>query len=221
MKQYESEGTVACVAGLGTAIMAGLKRVHDTARSDELPRFLAFKRISLDKVRSEIRIAGDFAEFGVWKGRCARWILEFLPEDSKLHLFDSFEGLPEHWVGHFSKGHFAVYKQRSPRFDDPRVRVVKGWFSESLPGYFDGGKPLAFMHMDADLYSSTMDVFRNTNDVIVPGTVILFDEYVLPNKGQTSEDEHRALMDYCAEYRRQFVYLWRTQHSQVAIRITH
>ena len=206
--------------GLGTAIMAGLRRVHDPVRVGELPRFVAFKRISLDKVRSEIGIVGDFAQFGVWKGQCARWILEFLPSDAKLHLFDSFEGLPEDWVGQFSKGHFALDEKHIPRFDDSRVRMIKGWFSETLPGYFDSDRPLSFIHMDADLYSSTMDVLCNTNHVIVPGTVILFDEYVLSNQGQTADDEHRALMDYCSEYGRQFVYLWRTRHSQVAIRIT-
>jgi hypothetical protein len=206
--------------GRGTAIMAGLKRVHDRARASELPRFVAFKRISLDKVSSEIGIAGDFAEFGVWKGQCARWILEFLPVHAKLHLFDSFEGLPEDWVGQFSKGHFALDEHQIPHFDDTRVRVIKGLFSKTLPGYFHRDRPLSFIHMDADLYSSTMDVLCNVNHVIVPGTVILFDEYVLLKKGQTADDEYRALMDYCAEYRRQFAYLWRTNHSQVAIRIT-
>jgi hypothetical protein len=70
--------------------------------------------------------------------------------------------------------------------------------------------------MDADLYGSTMDVFNGLNEFISPGTIILFNEYVM----KQSEDEHRALLDWSQQHRREFQYLWRSESVQVAIRVT-
>jgi predicted O-methyltransferase YrrM len=133
-----------------------------------------------------------------------------------LHLFDSFEGLPEDWVGHWKKGHFDL-KGKVPKFDPKRTRVYKGWFSDTVPRFARTlERPVAFIHMDADLYQSTMDVLEPMNEKIAPGTIILFDEYIM--KGQ--DDEHRALWDWADKYGRKFEYLWRTKHLQVAVKVT-
>ena len=58
------------------------------------------------------------------------------------------------------------------------------------------------------------------NKQIAAGTVILFDEYFFEEGGKETDDEHRALLDYCAKYDRKFEYLWRTRHIQVAVKIT-
>jgi hypothetical protein len=51
-------------------------------------------------------------------------------------------------------------------------------FEETLPGFIEKhAGPIAFMHIDCDLYSSTRVVFDHLAERIVPGTVILFDEY--------------------------------------------
>ena len=81
-------------------------------------------------------LSGDWAEFGVFKGACANLMLEALPAGSTLHLFDSFEGLPEDWVGSWKKGSFAMPPESIPVFSDPRVKMVRGFFKDSLPGYF-------------------------------------------------------------------------------------
>jgi hypothetical protein len=166
----------------------------------------------------EVTLVGDFAEFGVFKGVSARFLSQFLYGERSLHLFDSFEGLPEAWVGvdGYDKGHFSTNGQ-VPRIRGKHVHIHKGWFSDTIPPFAEAlTQPLSFIHMDADLYGSTMDVFNGLNEFISPGTIILFNEYVM----KQSEDEHRALLDWSQQHRREFQYLWRSESVQVAIRVT-
>lgn len=122
-----------------------------------------------------------WAEFGVATGRSANWFLKLLKKDGKLHLFDSFEGLPEDWdlnvdgsqvhrKGTFSRNGVA------PHIDDDRAVIHQGWFSETLPVEFE--EQLGFVHLDADLYSSTRDALAGIKDFIGPGTVLVFDELI-------------------------------------------
>jgi hypothetical protein len=64
-------------------------------------------------------------------------------------------------------------------------------------------QPVAFVHLDADLYSSTKTVLEAISPYLQPGTLLLFDEYF----GQIGwrEGEHKAFeewlpgLDYQAE----------------------
>jgi hypothetical protein len=199
--------------------MKGLKKVVLPIFNVEDDRFAKFKLSSIYYAVAEIGIAGDFAEFGVHKGRCARFMEMFLTPDRKLHLFDSFEGLPEEWVsGKWKKGAFKLEESKIPKFNPKTTMVYKGWFKDTLPTFCENATtPLAFIHMDADLYSSTMDVFIPANRLIVPGSIILFDEYVMKD----ADDEHRALEDWASKFDRKYEYLWRSHRSQVCIRVTN
>ncbi len=201
-------------------IMATLPRVHIPELYVESERWFSYKRISLRRVFEDVKIPGHWAEFGVFKGDCARIMLDALPQNSSLFLFDSFEGLPEDWGGKWKRGHFGLGEGEEPVFANPNVVCVKGWFKDTLPEYFKNDQILSLIHMDADLYSSTWDVLRNINHVIVPGTVILFDEYIMSTKAGYSEDEHRAFTEWVEQSGRKFEYLWRTKWVQVAVRIT-
>jgi len=198
-------------------VMDSLIEVSKPSLFKEATKWFDYKGISLEKVRSDVIGSGDWAEFGVFTGDCAKVILSQLPKDVKLYLIDSFEGVPEDWLGDWKKGTFALEEKDIPVFADPRVKTVKGFFKDSLPGYFSpSAAPLAYVHMDADLYSSTWDVLRHCNHVIAPGIIILFDEYLMYG----TDDEHRALVEWAEEFAREFIYLWCTQWVQVAIRIT-
>jgi hypothetical protein len=165
----------------------------------------------------EVSLPGDFAEFGVYKGASAYFMEQFLYGDRILHLFDSFEGLPTDWFGvpGYKKGHFTT-QGNLPKFRSPNVKLYKGWFSDTVPQFNrDLSYPLSFIHMDADLYQSTMDVFRELNTNIGRDTILLFDEYIMKD----TDDEHRALIDWSKEFDREFEYLWRSQSVQVAVRV--
>jgi len=181
----------------------------------EAHKWPAYKFISIYHAITETDDFGDYAQFGVFQGLTARFITRFLPPERRLHLFDSFEGLPEDWVSTVPKGAFNV-GGKVPKVDLSVCNIYKGWFSNTVGPFAEThGRPLSFLHLDADLYSSTMDVLRGLNQLIVPGTILLFDEYIFQGK----EHEHEALLDWSKEFGRTFEYLWRSENIQVAVRV--
>lgn len=111
-------------------------------------------------------------EFGVATGTTLKIIAQYM----SVTGFDSFEGLPEDWREGFPKGFFA---QKPPHVPD--AELVKGWFEDSLPVWIqnntDKVNDLGLIHIDCDLYSSTVTILRNLEPYIKPGVVICFDEY--------------------------------------------
>lgn len=125
--------------------------------------------------------AGDglYAEFGVHEG----WSINYLARRLKqrgatIWGFDSFVGLKEDWRGtHFGRGHFDLGGK--PPSVEANVRLVKGWFDETLPGFLaEHPGRFAFVHFDADTYESTQLVLSLIGERIGTGTILLFDEYI-------------------------------------------
>lgn len=118
-----------------------------------------------------------YMEFGVYRGDSTRYWAKLLRNPrSKLHGFDSFEGLPESWLPHRPKGHFSL-RGEVPQIDDPRVHFFRGWFEQTLPSYACPTRDVLVLNFDADLYSSTIFVLNTLEGEIVPGTYIYFDEF--------------------------------------------
>jgi hypothetical protein len=112
-------------------------------------------------------------EFGVASGRTINYISKFT--NGTVYGFDSFEGLPEKWRDDFDKGKFSRNGE-FPKVND-NVVLVKGWFNETLPDFIrTHNKKVSFIHMDADLYSSTKCIFDTLKDYIDTDCVIIFDE---------------------------------------------
>jgi hypothetical protein len=77
---------------------------------------------------------------------------------------------------------------------------------------------LAFLHVDADLYSSTRTIFELLGDGIVAGTVIAFDEFF--NYPGWCEGEYKAFMEFCQERSTEVRYLgFARRDEQVAAKI--
>jgi O-methyltransferase len=161
------------------------------------------------------REAVDYLEFGVFEGQSIRtWSRLNRNPQSRFVGFDSFEGLPEHWTEDRPKGFFAT--RTVPKIDDERVSFEVGWFQASLPPFLKTFEPASSLvvHIDCDLYSSTLFALTQLNSVMRSGTVVIFDEFYY------AEHEFRALLDYCAAYMREFVLIGATKgFGQVAIRL--
>lgn len=155
---------------------------------------------------------GLVAEFGVYSGATLRQISARRPG---AHGFDSFEGLPEDWRDSHRRGKFAV--RNYPEVHDAELHV--GWFADTLPKFLAGNKgAAAFLHLDADLYSSTTTVLTEFDERIKPGTVLLFDEYF--NYPGWQDHEHRAFSEYLERTGRAFEYIaYNSRGEQVAARI--
>jgi hypothetical protein len=122
-----------------------------------------------------------YLEFGVWKGDTIRqWSALLKNRESRLHGFDSFEGLPEEWDHHsasaLGKGTFSTGGS-IPEVTDNRVKFFKGWFEETLPKYDFIDSPVVVLFVDADLYSSASLILKTLRPHIKVGTIIYFDEF--------------------------------------------
>jgi len=167
---------------------------------------------SLESIDS--RLDGLYCEFGVYKGKTINHIAS--RTNHTIHGFDSFEGLPETWRTGLPKGAFKMSGLPEVR---ENVKLHKGWFSDSLPVWAEQHPgPMAFMHLDADLYSSTKTVFDVLGDRVVPGTVIQFDEYF--NYPGWQEGEYKAFREFVESRGVEFEYLgYCDQTYQVSVRI--
>jgi hypothetical protein len=165
--------------------------------------------------QADSSIDGLFCEFGVYRGITINIIAS--KTEATVHGFDSFEGLPEKWREGFDEGTFKM--NGLPRVRD-NVVLHKGWFDETVPRFAEQHPgPIAFLHMDADLYSSTKTVFDGLGDQIVEGTIIVFDEFLYYPGWQVGE--FKAFHEMVEERRMSFEYIGRVEEGQqVAVRIT-
>lgn len=157
-----------------------------------------------------------YVEFGVFQGYSLRhWMSKERSPASRFIGLDTFTGLPEDW-GSVKKGVFDVGPD-APRFDDPRVTLVKGLFQDTwdalarmLAADLPGRRLV--VHFDADLYSSTLFVLARLDALGVPYLAI-FDEFY--------GDEPRALHDYLAAFQASATFLAAiTERTVVLARIT-
>jgi predicted O-methyltransferase YrrM len=155
---------------------------------------------------------GMALEFGVYSGRTLTVIAE-ARKHNQVFGFDSFQGLPEDWRSNIPAGTFAT--EQLP--DIAGAELVVGWFNETLPDFLANHPgPVAFLHLDADLYSSTATVLKHVGPRLRPGSVILFDEYF--NYPGWEQHEHRAWQEFVARTGIQCRYVAYTcNHEQVTV----
>ena len=161
--------------------------------------------------------AGGMAlEFGVYEGRTLR-VIAAARHRQQVFGFDSFQGLPEDWRSGLPAGTFATGNMP----DIPGTELVVGWFEDTLPDFLARHPdPVSFLHLDADLYSSTVTVLKQVGPRLRPGSVIVFDEYF--NYPGWQQHEHRAWQEFVADSAIEFQYVAYTcNNEQVAVIITN
>ncbi|ABG95908.1 conserved hypothetical protein [Rhodococcus jostii RHA1] len=166
---------------------------------------------------SQVEVEGLALEFGVASGTTLRIIVEQLKDaEHEVFGFDVFSGLPQTWRTGFPAGEFAQENL-------PQVRgaqLVPGLFEDTLSGFLEKHPgPVSFVHLDADLYSSTKSVLDRIERRLVAGTVIVFDEFF--NFPGWQEHEYRAWAEFVDRTGVGFEYLsYTANHEQVVVRIT-
>jgi len=88
------------------------------------------------------------------------------------------------------------------------VKLHAGWFHDTISPFFDvHTAPIAYIHADADLYSSTITFLQEIckRQLLVVGTVITFDEY--SNYPNWQEGEYKAWMEMVEEYSFEYKYI--------------
>ncbi len=156
-------------------------------------------------------IPGALVECGVWKGGSVGLMalasLRFGEGRRDLHLFDSFEGIPEPIAevdgakavrvvrgARNATGKLRVawdYAERggpgseaesrrllgSLGYDLLRVHIHKGWFQETVPRDATGIGPIALLRLDGDWYDSTRVCLAHLCSQVTPGGFVVVDDY--------------------------------------------
>lgn len=145
----------------------------------------------------------QYLEFGVYKGETIKYFAGVNTDPSSRFVgFDTFTGLPEDWISSIRTVKRTTFDTggEPPHSEDARISFVKGLFQDTLPEFLKTytRRGQLILNNDSDLYSSTMYVLTYANDIVVPGTIIIFDEFY------SVLHEFRALEDYCVSYRRNY-----------------
>ena len=144
--------------------------------------FEAFLIYSITK--SQSKLEGEMAEVGVYQGGSAKLICD-AKENKKLHLFDTFEGLP-----HVSEidTHFGTKFCNDKEFNNTSEEAVKKFLSCYNNVYIYKGKfpettepvmksKFSFVHLDVDLYESTLSCLKFFYPRLINGGIILTHDF--------------------------------------------
>lgn len=157
----------------------------------------------------------NYFEFGVAEGDSFKWWAKKNSNpDSRFYGFDTFSGLPEDF-GVMKKNDYDT-KGNYPQVNDSRCSFHAGLFQNSLPNFL---KDFQFdkrtvLHLDADLYSSTLFLLTILYPHFKKEDIIIFDEFGVPTH------EFKAFTDFLSAYPFKFKYIGAVNnYLQVAIKI--
>jgi len=148
-------------------------------------------------------LKGNFVECGVWKGGCAvtmGYLIQKYGMKRELHLFDSFEGMPEPTGNDgikaivFSEGKDkgklkSIKKIIGPlkvvkklffdeiKLEKKKIYFYKGWFQKTLPKVKKKVDPIALLRIDSDWYESVKICLDELYNQVVKGGYIVLDDY--------------------------------------------
>jgi O-methyltransferase len=150
-------------------------QVHPTSQENLL-------RIAAD-IESH-QIPGDIVECGVLDGGTAA-LMAFGTKTRPVHLFDSWEGLPEitekdgdasMWVGEVvGSPRRVVSVLKVLNVDLDRVTFHRGWFDKTFP--IADINQIALLHIDADFYESVRLALERWAPIVASGGYIQIDDY--------------------------------------------
>lgn len=149
--------------------------------------------------------AGAVVECGVWRGGCSLAVL--LSQKiicgrvvKPVHLFDSFEGLPEvtprdgalaqRWQSGATDTFFDNCRAELPALlelyathdlkEGRDFHIHKGWFADTVPpfarsAFVEAG--IAVLRLDGDWYESTLTCLQALEPKVLEGGTVILDDY--------------------------------------------
>ncbi len=166
-------------------------------------------------------IAGSLVECGTWRGGCVGMmalahLARGAPAVRAVHLFDSFEGLPEpnaaldgesavEYAGDRGSGALTPIGECVATLDENRALLEGelgyptallhyhvGWFEERVPKDADATAPIALLRLDGDWYESTRVCLEHLYARVVRGGVVVIDDYGRWAGARRAVDEYVA-----------------------------
>jgi Flp pilus assembly protein TadD len=146
---------------------------------------------AVEQTGEQLPAGSLIVECGVYHGFSIKLMSKW--SQREIHGFDSFEGLPEQWKAGEPAGSYSTQGQL-PSIAN-HVHLHPGWFEDTLSGFAENLEiPIALLHIDCDLYSSTRTVLAELGPKLVPGSLVVFDDF-LAYEGY-EEHEFRAAQEY-------------------------
>lgn len=141
-------------------------------------------------------VPGDFVECGVYAGShpaaMAHAIIDGKADVRRVHLFDSFAGIPaagEHDKDWLKAGNpvgmsacpLDTVKMNMHLWGVPDELLIyhAGWFSETVPRDAPGIPSIALLRLDADLYESTAVCLKHLYPKLSRGAWVICDDWTL------------------------------------------
>lgn len=131
----------------------------------------------ISALRATSHLDGDIAEVGTASGGSARLISEY-SGGKTIHLFDTFEGLPKpgDLDDRFKEGSYRCSLDNVQQYlEGRRVKFHKGMFPASATAVQD--QRFSFVHLDVDLYQSTLNCLRFFYPRVNSGGIIITHDY--------------------------------------------
>jgi O-methyltransferase len=129
--------------------------------------------------RAQSNLDGSMAEVGVYQG-CSAKLISVASAGRTLHLFDTFDGLPEPDPAerkHLRKSQYCSSLSSVRSFLDHESGVIfhPGCFPSTAAGLED--ERFSFVHLDVDLKASTRACLEFFHPRMVPGGIIMTHDY--------------------------------------------
>lgn len=129
--------------------------------------------------RAQARLPGHMAEVGTYEGGSTKMICE-AKGDRPFHVFDTFEGMPEPKDGDRIVHHAGAYACSLASVSGylkqyPNVQFYKGKFPDTASPVEN--LRFSFVHLDVDLYESTLGCLKFFYPRMEPGGIILSHDY--------------------------------------------
>lgn len=164
--------------------LLNLPLISDQIDKNELRIILENLETQLDKFPD-----GSVVEFGCYIGTTSLFIrrtMNVMDANGQYHVYDSFEGLPKkstHDLSpageQFKVGELAISRKLfMQQFKKAKLKIPqihKGWFSELAAT--DIPHNICFSYLDGDYYESIKDSLRHIWPKLVPGAIIVIDDY--------------------------------------------
>lgn len=164
------------------------------------------------RLEEVLTLEGEIAECGCFRGLSSHLMLDRLKRTAGdftgrgYHVFDSFEGLSEPSAADLVSGNDAAAERvrrmcrrgwfaapleivRQGLAEFPDVHYHPGWIPSSFAGMPE--RRYRFVHLDLDLHDPTLAALEYFYPRLVPGAVVVCDDYQWPG-------ERKAIQDFCA-----------------------
>jgi O-methyltransferase len=129
-------------------------------------------------VRETLPLEGDMAECGTFKGGSAKLICRAAQHMKKLHIFDTFVGIPveQRNEGEHRVGDFTCSREEVVAFleDCPNIQIYEGLVPDTLEAVKD--LTFSLVNLDMDIYVPTIAALHFFWPRMTSGGIIVLDD---------------------------------------------